>query len=491
MTTPQLLNWLLLSTLTLGALWLLYHLALRRERCFQYNRVLLLLAPPLAALLPLVHLPAAWLPATPTAQAPLRLLLPTVTVGASATSAPAVPLLFWVLLLYGAGVALLLGRLSWQLLILWRCTRTLPAEQHAGYTLYRTGGQRPTGSFGRAVYWDDTAPLTAAEAAQVLRHELVHVRQHHTLDRLWLRVWQAVLWPNLFVHLLPRALDLTHEYLADAAAAPSTATDYIRLLARQASGWLGQAPTLAHSFFSSSTLTRIAMLNRSSSVPRRWKQWLALPVCAGLLFVVACEKNTPADEVAAPHVQESKETSSLEIQKVPGSSKFILLADGKQVGGEYTKDEVVPALRRYRSSMSVSSRPPGIITPDGVYRYAQQMPEYPGGMSALLQHIGKSIHYPAEARAQHIEGKVFVRFTVTKDGSIDDVQLMKGIQQKLTIKPAKGEAPLVTTVTTPPMLAMNEEALRVVRELPRWTPGTHNGQPVDVSFTVPVTYALH
>ncbi|MBO3271132.1 TonB family protein [Hymenobacter defluvii] len=457
MTTPQLLNWLLLNTLTLGALWLLYHLALRRERCFQYNRALLLMAPPLAALLPLVHLPAAWLPATPTAQAPLRLLLPTVTVGASATSAPVVPLLFWVLLLYGAGVALLLGRLSWQLLLLWRFTRTLPAEQNAEYTLYRTGGQRPTGSFGRAVYWDDTLPLSTAEAAHVLRHELVHVRQHHTLDRLWLRVWQAVLWPNLFVHLLPRALDLTHEYLADAAVAPTAPTDYIRLLARQATGWLAPAPTLAHSFFSSSTLTRIAMLNRSSSVPRRWKQWLALPVCAGSLVMVAYAKNT--------------------------------------VAGEATVRTMYPN-HQAQASMPAPPLPPAL------YTAVDQMPQPVGGMDQLLKYFTQNIRYPEAAKAQHLEGKVLVSFIVTTNGSVQAVKIHEGIEKDLDAKAtlnklvvvgytATNAKPGTVNASSGARQAMNEEALRMVRAMPQqWKPGQQNGKPVAVLLTLPIVYVL-
>jgi len=440
MTTPQLLDWFLLSTLILGALWLFYHLALRRERCFQYNRTLLLLAPLLAALLPLVRLPTAWLPTAPTAQAPLRLLLPAVTVGASATSTPATSLLFWVLLLYGIGAVLLLGRLGWQLLTLWRFTRTLPAEHYPTHTLRRTGGRRPTGSFGRTVYWDDTAPLSATEATQMLRHELVHVRQHHTIERLWLRVWQALLWPNLFVHLLPRALDLTHEYLADAATAATAPTDYIRLLARQATGWLGQTPTLAHSFFSSSTLTRIAMLNRPS-VPRRWKQWLALPLGCVLLGVVACEKNTPADDAALS--QTANQASSMPAPPPP------------------------PPPVVYKTKADARG--------ERVYNYVEQMPEPPGGMKGLLKYIGENMQYPASAKAAQLEGMSFVSFTVNKKGDIEDVYLRKGITSPEHEAAAQ---------------AMNDEAMRVVKNLPHWTPGKQGGQPVNVSFTIPISYAL-
>ena len=95
---------------------------------------------------------------------------------------------------------------------------TCPARPHAGYTLAETHGRLPTSSFGRVVFWDETLALSPAEARQVLRHELAHVRQGHTYDRLLLELLRAALWFNPFVHLCGRALALTHEYLADEAA---------------------------------------------------------------------------------------------------------------------------------------------------------------------------------------------------------------------------------------------------------------------------------
>ncbi|MBO3271133.1 M56 family metallopeptidase [Hymenobacter defluvii] len=431
----MLFHWLWLSTLLLGALWLFYYLGLRREQSFRYNRVLLVLAPLLAATLPLLPLPALELSTPLAAQQPLQFLLPEATANAEASHsvATAVP---WLVLCYGIGVALLLARLGGQLWQLWRFAQSLPVEQRTGYTLRRTSGRRPTSSFGRTVFWDDSLPLTPAEGRQILAHELAHVRQHHTLDRLWLRVWQAVLWPNPFVHLLPPALHLTHEYLADEAAAATAPTHYVGLLARQATRWLGQTPTLAHSFFSSSTLTRIAMLNRPS-VTRRWKQWLALPLGCVLLGVVACEKNTPADDAALS--QTASQAASMPAPPPP-PPPVVRNAKGEQI-----------------------------------YNYVEQMPEPPGGMGGLLKYIGENIQYPKAAMAAKLEGRSFVSFTINKEGDIENVYIQKGI-----FSPEHEAA----------AQAMNDEAMRVVKQLPRWTPGKQDGQPVNVSFTIPVTYML-
>ncbi|UOR04365.1 energy transducer TonB [Hymenobacter aerilatus] len=102
-----------------------------------------------------------------------------------------------------------------------------------------------------------------------------------------------------------------------------------------------------------------------------------------------------------------------------------------------------------------------------VYNYVEQMPEPPGGMNALLQYIGKNIKYPAMALRNQVEGKVFVNFVVGPDGSISGVKIQKGIGA-----------------------GCDEEAMRVISGLPKWTPGKQNGRNVSVSFTVPVTFAI-
>ncbi|WP_375435858.1 TonB family protein, partial [uncultured Hymenobacter sp.] len=444
--TADLLNWMWQSTLCLGACWLLYHLLLRHEPYFHYNRRFLSFTPWLALLLPLLLAVAApwlsgWLPssAAPTVLLTPSITLPTVTASSSAENAT--PWWTWLPLVYIAGVLLWLARLGLQLVVLWQQVRRLPRDKREGFTLLTTSSKLPVSSFGRLIFWDETLALTPAESQQVLQHELVHVRQGHTQERLLLELARAILWFNPFVHLYPRALDLTHEYIADAAvlqtmSAPEAPTRYAALLARLTLRRLHPHLPLTHSFTQSQTLTRIAMLYSPHSA-RRWKQWLLLPVSAGLLFTFACEQ--AADDSAAP----TSATAASESEVAPPPP---------------------PRL--------VPMPPP----PTRVYQYVEKMPEYSGGMKQLLTDL-QQLQYPAAAIAAKLEGKVFVSFVVVEDGSIQDVKLQKGMSDANGSDAASKE--------------MDEAALAAVRNLPgKWTPGSQDGKKVAVSYTVPITFAL-
>ncbi|RAK64700.1 M56 family metallopeptidase [Hymenobacter edaphi] len=435
MTTPTLLSWMWQSTLCLAVSWLFYQLLLRREACFGYNRAFLLLAPVLAAVAPLLPW-AQWWPVAAAVRVVgvPHVVLPVLHVGAEA---PTATTQHWLPALYAAGVVLSVAGLLWRLGRLARLARRLPGTRHPGYTLRPTGGQLPTSSFGRTVFWDDTQALAPAEAAQVLAHELAHVRQGHSADQLWLRLWCAALWFNPLAYLLLRELALTHEYLADADAlrhsATTSAAQYARLLARQATqAW--QTPALTHAFTTSQTLNRIAMLHRLP-LTRAWRKWAALPVATLLLGLVACEQLESFGPPPPPPPP--------------------------------------PA--------PVAPPPPPPLAPPAapgrVLEVADEMPEYQGGMDQLMQDLGALVQYPDAAREAQLEGKAFIGFVVDTDGSIRDVKL----QRAISTSPAKQA------------LAdeLNDAALRAVRALPgRWTPGRQAGQPVAVAYTIPITFAL-
>ena len=104
---------------------------------------------------------------------------------------------------------------------------------------------------------------------------------------------------------------------------------------------------------------------------------------------------------------------------------------------------------------------------DMVFDVVEVMPQFPGGQIAMLQYLMKNIKYPEQAVKEGIQGRVTVRFIVEKDGSISDV------------KPVLSVYPL-----------LNKEAVRVVKSMPKWSPGKHNGKPVRVRFNLPVMFKL-
>ena len=102
-----------------------------------------------------------------------------------------------------------------------------------------------------------------------------------------------------------------------------------------------------------------------------------------------------------------------------------------------------------------------------VYTIVEQMPEFPGGEAELIHYISKNIHYPQKAREKGIQGRVFIGFIVEKDGSISNVRNLRGVDSEL-----------------------DAEAIRVVESMPRWKPGMHRGEPVRVSYQIPIVFKL-
>jgi len=102
-----------------------------------------------------------------------------------------------------------------------------------------------------------------------------------------------------------------------------------------------------------------------------------------------------------------------------------------------------------------------------IFTIVEDQPEFPGGNDSLKAYIKRNIQYPKEALEKGIEGTVFVTFIVEKDGSVSGVQVLRGI--------GKG---------------CDKEAMRVIRNMPRWKPGYQRGNPVRVKYHVPIRFKL-
>ena len=102
-----------------------------------------------------------------------------------------------------------------------------------------------------------------------------------------------------------------------------------------------------------------------------------------------------------------------------------------------------------------------------VYDEVEQMPEYPGGMPAMIEFLQTNIKYPEDAVKQKVEGRVMVQFVVETDGSISDVHVAKQVFPSL-----------------------DAEAIRVVQTMPKWLPGREKGKVVRVKYNLPIVFRM-
>ena len=107
------------------------------------------------------------------------------------------------------------------------------------------------------------------------------------------------------------------------------------------------------------------------------------------------------------------------------------------------------------------------VSSDPVFTVVEVMPEYPGGDAELLKFISSNVKYPASSKEKGEQGRVICSFIVNKDGSVSDYKIVRSISAEL-----------------------DAEAIRVLKMMPRWTPGKQNGKSVAVKYTVPVTFRL-
>ena len=174
------------------------------------------------------------------------------------------------------------------------------------------------------------------------------------------------------------------------------------------------------------------------------------------------EKVKSSVKFTAPVIKkdsEVKEEDEIKLEEVEKSNKAIgsfTVEGNDEVGGEVLK-----------AKDDIKAPEPPKHEENKIFTVVEQMPMYPGGDAALMQYLSSNIHYPAVAAENGVQGRVVVGFVVERDGSITDVNVMRSVDPSL-----------------------DREAVRVVKNMPRWTPGKQNGSAVRVKYQVPVTFRL-
>jgi TonB family protein len=545
----SLFTYLLETSICLAAFYLFFRLLLQKEPLLQKNRFFILSSVLLSIAIPLIDIP---LQEQAIFYAPV-FVLQDVTVAAKPAEYR-FPVEEYVLYAYVAVCMFLLLRLIWQTGKLLYFSRKNRSSKTGTYQLILTEGKLPTFSFFRLLFWDNSQPFTEEQKLQVLRHELAHIRQWHSLDIIFLELVKIFFWFHPAVYLFKQDLQQTHEYLADAEVVQKHSREtYVQLIVAQVLHTSNLS--LVNPFSQFKTKNRILMLHKlNRAKPAFWKIALSLPLIALLVLIYSCDTTNPeellaskrradirevVDDMPAPvnglvqdisskiNYPEKAKNENIEgivfvqfVVKKDGSVDDVKVLNGigagcdeeavrvvqtvkwnpgkeqgKPVGvrmvmpiafalsDEKRQDFINRSIPQMQSqeqhdadmyelqapSASSDERlmPPPPPPPRVVYQVVEVQPQPIGGIDALMKYLGENIRYPEEARKKGVEGKVFVQLVVDADGSISEVQVLKGIGY-----------------------GCDEEAVRVIKAMPAWKPGTQKGEPVNVRMSMPINFKL-
>jgi TonB family protein len=467
-------NFILESGISLSLLATIYVVFLRRETFFRLNRIFLLGSLFFSVLLPFlkfrIYEPQPVLLSEVTVT-PYRNLLEAVTVYGQDFSVTveqtilSATLLIWI---YLVGLLLFLAIFFYrvlQIIFVIRKNEVRKTDRIKFVFL-----EKECSPFSFLNYVFVSRPLQNSDGYdRMMAHEIEHIKQGHSFDVLILEVLTAFQWFNPFMWMLRRAIRENHEFLADHAVLTSGVNRgyYKKLLINQFAG--GQL-VLTNNFNYSLIKNRIKMMSKIKS-PKiaHVKIILGVLTAIALIIVFACEQ------------KEMMEPAPVEDENVV-SIKSTIVEDGK-IKIEGSADD----LEKYKSMFSdlksfefitdslgdiylirkKTVQPKSLETDEQIFFIVEDMPEFPGGELELRKFIANNINYPVSAQENGIQGRVYVTFVVDKNGEIANAKIARGVDP-----------------------ALDQEALRVVNSLPKWMPGKQRGQSVNVSYTVPINFAL-
>ena len=347
-----------------------------------------------------------------------------------------------VLLVYWAGILFLACRNIYSLICLFRLVHSGKHEKlEKGVTL--VVHNQEIVPFSWMKYIVISRKDLEENGREILIHEMAHIHHRHSVDLLVADICIFFQWFNPGAWLLKQELQNIHEYEADETVINEgvNAKEYQLLLIKKAVGT--RLYSMANSFNHSKLKKRITMMLKEKSNPwARLKYLYVLPLAA--IAVTA---------FARPEISEKmEEISAVKVNDLAEIVQEKVLQDTVKVSKDEKKDALVVT--------GVKSKEEEEIV---IFEVVEQMPEYPGGMSALQKYLSEKIAgSPMKGKAG---GRVMVGFTVAETGKIKDVRVLQSDEASL-----------------------NQEAERIVSEMPDWIPGKQRGRPVPVKYTVPIRF---
>ncbi len=440
--------YILKSSVCLVLFYLFFRLLLSKETFHRFNRMALLGVLFFSLLIPCIEVTTRHQVEVQQAVLSIEQLLLMAELEATPANVGAVQetsAISWVqivLLVYLAGILFLVCRNIYSLICLFRLIHSGKHEKlEKGVTL--VVHNQEIAPFSWMKYIVISRKDLEENGREILIHEMAHIHHRHSVDLLVADICIFFQWFNPGAWLLKQELQNVHEYEADETVINEgvNAKEYQLLLIKKAVGT--RLYSMANSFNHSKLKKRITMMLKEKSNPwARLKYLYVLPLAA--IAVTA---------FARPEISEKmEEISAVKVNDLAEIVQEKVLQDTVKVSKDEKKDALVVT--------GVKSKEEEEIV---IFEVVEQMPEYPGGMSALQKYLSEKIAgSPMKGKAG---GRVMVGFTVAETGKIKDVRVLQSDEASL-----------------------NQEAERIVSEMPDWIPGKQRGRPVPVKYTVPIRF---
>ncbi|MCX6249283.1 MAG: M56 family metallopeptidase [Bacteroidetes bacterium] len=442
------IQYLLQSSASLAAFYLVYRFLLRQETFFKLNRVYLLISTLLSILLPLLKPDLYTLRSV---QPLIYYLDPVIITPDRILQTASLQQFNWLEvagIVYFTGLIIFGARFISRFIYMLILVKRNGLIRREGVNLVVMKKSCSPFSFLNFVFLDEDA-VRSGDLHTILLHEKEHIRQFHSVDLILSEIVKMVQWFNPFAWRISRSLKSVHEFLADKGVLKSgiETDEYRQILVTRAIG--KEVFAMSNNFNVSLIKTRIIMMTKSRS-----KNWAGLKVFFALpaVFTVLFFFSTGSLTLLSGQNQTGDKTTGKVQQK-----KSVAAADTLHRAKEQGEND--KSLHKSSESKMGSN---------GAYKVVEKMPSFPGGESKLIHFLASNIKYPEDAKVKGMQGRVFIQFVVKKDGSITNVKIIRGF-----------------------FLSCDEEAIRVVKLMPKWIPGEQKREKVDVEFALPIQFKLH
>lgn len=261
----------------------------------------------------------------------------------------------------------------------------------------------------------------------ILEHENAHIKQYHSIDNLFIEILCSFLWFNPFMYLIRKSLREVHEYLADREVILSGTDPIVYQQVLLNEAVSNMQLSIANNFNFNLKKRVVMMLKKKNETKVKYRM-AALPLLA-IVTLLFCF-----------------------LQPINSAPK----ADKDSKTGIVSSPDTLIKIKKSDSNDQ-----------ENVFMVVEDPPVFVGGDEARMNYLVKNIEYPESARNKGIQGTVYVTFVIEADGSVSEVKILRGIGG-----------------------GCDEEAVRVVKNMPAWRPGFQRGKPVRVQYNMPIKFTL-